>query len=532
LLSRWPIRYKLLFGVATLCLIVAILSVSGFRGVYAYRELVRNISDRALERPAAADLARSVDRLRAAVTPRPEVDFPGRSIEKAGLQREAIGLQLTEVIRVLDQYKVTLNQSDSGAQYLGDKHRERETVGEIEKSLETIGERLRSQNWITDSLDKESLAEEVYHLGELTDRLPSYLQKNMEAFRNEVRGQYRALIGLTWTATVLTGLMLVMLVRLGYMWMFKPLRILIAGSRRVAGGDFDHRIHLDTHDEVAELAMAMNEMTWRFQQIRDDLDLQVKQRTKEVVRSEQLASVGFLAAGVSHEINNPLASIAWCAESLESRLYDILNDTEIEPDQEEEVNVLRIYLRRIQDEAFRCKGITEKLLDFSRMGDIEKQDTDLRELVEVVIDMVKHLGKYRRKNIEFHCDSLVVVPVNSQEIKQVVLNLITNALDSLDEDGTVWVELQSHRGRAELTVRDDGCGMTQEVLKHLFEPFFTRRRGGEGTGLGLSITYRIVSDHGGEIEAYSDGSMKGSTFKVTLPLSRHEKEEQRKQQAA
>ena len=95
--------------------------------------------------------------------------------------------------------------------------------------------------------------------------------------------------------------------------------------------------------------------------------------------------------------------------------------------------MLRKYLRRIQDEAFRCKGITEKLLDFSRLGDIQRQDTDLRELVQVVIDMVKHLGKHSRKTIEFRCDQHVVVPVNAQEIKQVVLNLITNALDSLEQ---------------------------------------------------------------------------------------------------
>ncbi len=104
--------------------------------------------------------------------------------------------------------------------------------------------------------------------------------------------------------------------------------------------------------------------------------------------------------------------------------------------------MLRKYLRRIQDEAFRCKGITEKLLDFSRIGDIQRQDTDLRELIQVVIDMVKHLGKHSHKTIEFHCDQHVVVPVNAQEIKQVVLNLITNALDSLDEHGTVTIELR------------------------------------------------------------------------------------------
>ena len=92
--------------------------------------------------------------------------------------------------------------------------------------------------------------------------------------------------------------------------------MLIDGSRQVAAGEFDYRIHLDTDDEMAELAEAMNDMTARFQAIRDDLDRQVQERTKQVVRSEQLASVGFLAAGVAHEINNPLASIALCAESL------------------------------------------------------------------------------------------------------------------------------------------------------------------------------------------------------------------------
>src|SRR4029079_19041316 len=137
-------------------------------------------------------------------------------------------------------------------------------------------------------------------------------------------------------------------------------------------------------------------------------------------------------------------------------------------------------------EAFRCKGITEKLLDFSRLGDVEKQDTNLGELVQGVIEMVRHLGTYRQKKIEFDCREYVVAPVNAQEMKQVVLNLITNALDSLDPGGTVWVELRRLGNQAELLVKDNGCGMSPDVLKHLFEPFYTRRRDGKGTGLGLS----------------------------------------------
>jgi signal transduction histidine kinase len=416
---------------------------------------------------------------------------------------------------------------------MGDKQQEWETVRGIERSLDQVELMYKECNWLLEAPDLNALEGELQNLVDLTNRLPKFLQYKMLVFRDQVRGQYRTWIVMTWLASVSTGIGLCTLVRLFYVWVFRPLRILIDGSRRVAAGDFSHRIQLQNHDEVAELATAMNAMTRRFQQIRDDLDEQVRQRTREVVRSEQLASVGFLAAGVAHEINNPLASIAWSAESLESRLYELLHgDAELDEAQNEELNVLRTYLRRIQDEAFRCKGITEQLLDFSRLGNIQRQDTDLRELIQSVIDMVKHLGKYRRKSIEFRCHQHVVVPVNAQEIKQVVLNLITNALDALEAEGQVVMELHRNAENAVLRVRDNGVGMTSEVLDHLFEPFFTRKRSGQGTGLGLSITYRIVTDHGGTLSAASEGPGTGAEFLVTLPLSRHEEEKQRQPVAA
>ncbi len=122
-----------------------------------------------------------------------------------------------------------------------------------------------------------------------------------------------------------------------------------------------------------------------------------------------------------------------------------------------------------------------------------------------VIDMLGHLGKYQRKRLEFAPGKPVVALVNGQEIKQVALNLLTNALDSVDEEGVVRVELAARDGMAELSVTDNGCGMEPAVLERVFEPFFTRRRAGQGTGLGLSIAYRIVADHGGAIEAAQRG---------------------------
>jgi signal transduction histidine kinase len=405
-------------------------------------------------------------------------------------------------------------QADSLMAHIPSEH---DTVGEIEKALAGVIEANRDENWMFD--DRVGwLDVELEKLQSLAADLPSHLHKKLYGFADEVRGQYRMLINGTWAVTIMALLLFAVFMRLFYRWIFLPLRILVAGSRRVAGGDFDYRIYLATNDEMSELAEAMNGMTARFQAIRDDLDRQVQERTRQVVRAEQMASVGLLAAGVAHEINNPLASIALCAESLESRIGSVLN-----PGNEEQA-VVANYLRMIQTEAFRCKEITEKLLDFSRIGPVRRQNTDLGELIQGVIDMVGHIGKYQRKHIEFVRRETVVAFISAQEIKQVVLNLLTNALDSLDEDGTVRIEITAKDDFAEMTVVDNGCGMEADVLRHIFEPFFTRRRGGQGTGLGLSISYRIVSDHGGSIEGFSAGAGRGATFRVQLPIHQAQQE--------
>ncbi len=529
MLARWRIRYKLLVGVVLLLLIVAMLACSSFRGVYSYRGLARSISNRAVELPLAAALAEAVGELNNTLAEVRRSD-PFRP----WMLREEFTTNMMNVRDALRRYRQQLATTEQTGFQIDDNSREWEAVEQIEAALLRIDQLNSSEAWMFNQLEESAMRREVQTIHRLANELPTYLQQRMHAFAGDVKGEYRMWIVLTWISTILAVLMLGLFVACFYTWIFAPLRILIHGSRRVAAGDYNHRIHLPTHDEMAELAHALNAMTHNFQEIRDDLNQQVRLRTKEVVRSEQLASVGFLAAGVAHEINNPLASIAWSAESLELRLHDIIQADDAKPDGEhnEEITVLRDYLRRIQDEAFRCKEITERLLDFSRLGDSQKQETDLTHLVSDVIDMVRHVGKYREKNIEFHHGETVYAQVNPQEIKQVVLNLITNALDSLEPGGVVQVRLEKHRGFAELVVQDNGCGMTEEVLEHLFEPFFTRRRDGKGTGLGLSITYQIVNDHGGSISASSDGPGRGSTFSVTLPLVQHEQNRQKQLQAA
>ena len=186
----------------------------------------------------------------------------------------------------------------------------------------------------------------------------------------------------------------------------------------------------------------------------------------------------------------------------------------------------------IQNEAFRSKQITERLLDFSRRGDSERHRTEIPTLIESVVDIVRHLGKYQEKEIVIRCEHPVIAMVAPQEIKQVILNLVTNALEAVEDGGVVRIDITQTAGLAEISVTDDGCGMDPDVLEHLFEPFFTSREEGQGTGLGLAISYRIIEDHGGRIVATSDGVGCGSEFRVTLPLHEHEKNEQENCQAA
>ena len=533
-LSRWSIRRKLLVCLAIVLGIVAALAYSGFQGAYSYRELARTIGVRAKDLKLAGEVRESLGDLRVSLSQTQTLSasiIPGGVPQR--LLRDQFQLKLIKVEQDLQHYRKHLNAEELSDARFGDRSQEQRTLAELDAALLRLKRTMTDLEWVFgESSQPEHVGHEVDEMYLKASDLQEKMHDRMRDFARDVKVEYRTWIYLEWAATIGAAIFLPVAIRLFYDWLFQPLGVLLTGSRRIAQqDDFDHRIQLRNDDEMAELAGALNDMTTRFQEIRNDLDAQVKQRTTEVVRSEQLASVGFLAAGVAHEINNPLASIAWCAESLDARLHDTLHGETIAATvtlETADVDVLRKYLRRIQDEAFRCKGITEKLLDFSRLGDVEKQQVDLGELVQGMIDMVRHLGKYRQKKIEFDCPAHVMAPVNAQEIKQVVLNLITNALDSLEPGGTVWISLKKMGTWAELLVRDDGCGMSAEVMQHLFEPFFTRKRDGSGTGLGLSITYRIVTDHGGAIEPASDGPGTGARMRVLLPLVAKDKAHERK----
>jgi len=544
-LSRWPIRNKLLVLIALMLVTIVTLSASGFHATYAYRGLVRGLRGRATELPLAQRLTANANDARITLAQArglaEEIDHATAGYEMAARLPDLLSGRFDSLAEqfhhnlsvsrdTLAAYRAELMENDLSEHSINNSRDEWQSIGRIEDSLQALDQIVLEPDWLRMPERRAAAERELAALAGHCRELPSFLHHRLGAMVDEVRTQYRTLIFLDYATSIAAPVLLGVLLRLMYSWIFRPLRLLIKGSRGVAAGDFNYRIHLRTRDEMSELAEALNDMTSRFQAIRDDLDRQVRERTQQVVRSEQLASVGFLAAGVAHEINNPLASIALCAESLEGRVDAALAGAESASPGEQDV--IRTYLRMIQDEAFRCKGITERLLDFSRLGDVRPHATDMGELVGGVIRMLSHLGKYHDKRVVFEPGPTVIALVNEQEMKQVVLNLLTNGLDAVADGGEVRVTLRADDDKAALTITDNGCGMTDEVRRHLFEPFFTRRRTGQGIGLGLSITYRIVADHGGTIEAFSDGPGQGSEFRVTLPLVQHAKETTHRNQAA
>ncbi len=517
------------FGVAMLVVIVTVLSLASFQGSLKFRSLTKTIRSRANELPLAANLSQKVSDLRSAFwqdTPSTTGGAFQPAIHGNSFQQLSFNNRMEAVKEALKDYRSRLETVDHSDSVISDNRKELEFVSRFETSLIEIDHIVSHGEWVfRPNVPREKLNIAIEQLQEETSQLPGFMNDRMNEFARQARRDYNSWMAISAVLTAGALLLIFLLYRRFNNHIFKPLDTLVAGSRVVARGDFDYRIELDTNDEVAELGDALNAMTSRFQAISNDLNCQVQQRTKEVVRSEKMASVGFLAAGVAHEINNPLATIAWSAESLEMRINEILNPSTEMPAEKRETKIadMKKYLQRIQDEAFRCKGITSGLLDFSRMGDVQKTPTNISETVESVIEMVRPLGKYRDRNIHFEGDRSIRVIANAQELKQVALNLITNALGSVDPGGVVTIGLEQDGDNALLSVVDNGCGMTEDTIKHLFEPFFTRRRDGQGTGLGLSITYQIIEDHNGRITPHSDGPGRGSSFTVSLPMVKNEK---------
>ncbi|MBC7929461.1 MAG: response regulator [Rubrivivax sp.] len=239
---------------------------------------------------------------------------------------------------------------------------------------------------------------------------------------------------------------------------------------------------------------------------------------RAVARSEKLAAVGRLAAGVVHEINNPLATISACAEALESRVTEGAYGTS------PEVEDLREYLQLIRSEAFRCKQITNGLLDFSRARAVEHAPVNVSEVVESAARLLLHQKRGVSIKIEIELsENLPLVSGDMGQLQQAVIILSENAIDSMPEGGTLTLRTRRDAGEggaACIEVRDTGQGIPPEISERIFDPFFTTKEIGRGTGLGLAVCYGIVTEHGGRITVDSTVG-RGSAFNITLPAMKN-----------
>lgn len=515
---RWRIRHKLIFAFCLTAGIIILLLGGTLQGLWSYYLTMNSIRGNVAELKTAEELKTALSKMA----------VPG-DLGKLLDDPEKLHREITQALQKILEYEVFLRDSQSFLVMKNEDAHEKEVLAGLRSDLnafQTLSEKFHEPR-VTGPGDKlsqnpiiESLRILIIKMEKESTMLRDKIHNDLDHSINDSRRHYQISLWIIVPSSAFGLLLMAGLLHYFYGWIFYPIRDLEAGVSLLARGDFNHRIEVKSGDEMESLAQAFNEMTRRLRELYTDLARQVNERSRQLVRSERLASVGFLAAGVAHEINNPIAGIAFCAEALESRLKELTLLANKASGQENHPCIVDFarYLKLIQEEAFRCKNITEKLLDFSRTTEHKREAVSLPKLVQSVLDMTAHLQNSKGKKIEIKEEQHANAWINAEEIKSVILNLVVNGLDSMDDGGILTIVIREKDGQAEVAIKDTGIGMNQEVLENIFEPFFTQNRTGKGTGLGLTISHKIIQQHGGEIEATSEGVGRGSAFTIRLPL--------------
>jgi len=311
---------------------------------------------------------------------------------------------------------------------------------------------------------------------------------------------------------------------------YVPLRDLETGAKRLSAGNMEQMIPVRSADEFGQLAASFNAMTaalgnsqLELREWGHTLEQKVEKRTQELriaeaetARTEKLASVGLLAAGIAHELNNPLTGVLTFTTLLRKKI----------PDGSADAEDLDLVIR----ETKRCATIIRRLLDFAREKTPEKKFADLNRVIEDTARIIERPASFRDIEIAMDLDpQLPRVWVDADLIKQVIMNMLVNAQHAIEHEGSITV--RSRRlplpkspepgmepvPMVEISIIDSGCGIPEKNLKRIFDPFFTSKEVGKGTGLGLSVSHGIVRAHGGLIEVESAVG-KGSTFRIYLPV--------------
>ena len=309
----------------------------------------------------------------------------------------------------------------------------------------------------------------------------------------------------------------------------RPILRLRTLSQSVASGDFDQLSDFRRKDEIGDLAVAFDTMTMHLKERTEEAErlyVEALHRNKELaeineklestrmqlVQSEKLASVGQLTAGIVHDVKNPLAVIMGMTEFM-------LNEEELTPE-------LRHEIQTMHNSAVKGNQIVSDLLTFARQSTPDLIERDMRETLESALRLTSYLIKKGRVQCVTNMpDDPVYMTYDAQQIEQVLINLIANAIHAMPDGGELNVSLSQKNGHANIHVADTGSGIAPEHLSRIFDPFFTTKPEGEGTGLGLSVSHGIIACHRGQIKVQSTLGV-GTTFIIELPISHSQPEGQ------
>jgi len=304
----------------------------------------------------------------------------------------------------------------------------------------------------------------------------------------------------------------------------RPVKELVLGTKRIAGGDLTHVLPVRTDDEMGHLAGSFNRMTESLQKANEEihgliknLEHKVEERTQELkdaqqqlLQSEKLAAVGKIAATVAHEINNPLAGVFTYIKLMERRL-------EKGQDGEVDLEKFREYLATMGREVERTSAIVHNLLDLTRQRTPSKKPCDINRLIEESLVIVQNKLKLHNVEVEKRMDPLQIVEADPSQMKQVFINVLVNAAEAMQEGGrlTIRTYRDPDGNRAAIEFQDTGVGIPPDIMSKIFDPFYTTKE--KGTGLGLSVVSGIVKRHMGQVEVRSElGS--GTLIRITLPV--------------